>query len=828
MSDSKPADRYKGTSEAQTSRAKSTSDLVARAKGQEGDPGRAMGSADRTASSKVPTAFASSASSGGSLSLGEAQLILSNHEPAPSPSMPAGALDGLMSEGPAQVEPGAIYADSPVHVDHAGTASPLSRLTVALERAEADLRVRDGEPLGPKAGDNPPEGPRGLPSGAKGLPSGAKGLTSGGGTGRQGVPGLPREAGRAASEARTKGAARAPKEGKVTFGRMYTRNIGSGDYGFIGSAQRAKEQMSVYKAVKGAKTRAEAMSALDKAGKLSAKGPDEVFGKGQVKKALAAVDRDYAHRKLADDAGAGKADAEGYDSFGLATARIDRQVKRGAKGAASAAIKGKGVKGVLGSAAIGLADSDTVDTAVNTYRSGKAAVRTAKHLNKRFKSWKAKREAKKAARKAAAKGNDAMRGYAQAKSRLIVKAAKSGRVVVGMSPGQVVKVAANAISSAAASVATAVSTALAPMLVPIIGILVVAVVVSNLFSFLFDWMSQDNVGSLDGIPAQIAATMKGYGFSNEAIAGVLANAEMESSMNPASDENMDGKFNYVYERALGLFQFTYADNFRDPDSDYAAGGTQEYTQFKRWAADNGKSWSDAAVQIDWVFSGEHPEGYYINRWGTNLADAGYYAGDPGYSDTGGQLYRTADEFKGATDAKVAAYSWMACYEKPANGQYSHLDKRLAAADDYLKKLTSDSYSGTTQEYYLASDQQRAIFDAAKQTPSPGNGLCAMWVSQVYSKAGLGYPSGNANDMFWQYCWSTNPSDLKVGMIVAVPTHTRTSAGRVYGHVAIYIGDGMVMENADGINVQSLQSWTDWYGTTYAPRWGFAAGDVKTN
>ena len=37
-----------------------------------------------------------------------------------------------------------------------------------------------------------------------------------------------------------------------------------------------------------------------------------------------------------------------------------------------------------------------------------------------------------------------------------------------------------------------------------------------------------------------------------------------------------------------------------------------------------------------------------------------------------------------------------------------------------------------------------------------------------------------------------------------------------------------MENADGINVQSLQSWTDWYGTTYAPRWGFAAGNVKTN
>ena len=57
-----------------------------------------------------------------------------------------------------------------------------------------------------------------------------------------------------------------------------------------------------------------------------------------------------------------------------------------------------------------------------------------------------------------------------------------------------------------------------------------------------------------------------------------------------------------------------------------------------------------------------------------------------------------------------------------------------------------------------TDPQRRIVDAAYRTPSPGSGLCAMWVSQVFSRAGLGYPDGNACDMFW---WWSNRATFAI-------------------------------------------------------------------
>lgn len=130
---------------------------------------------------------------------------------------------------------------------------------------------------------------------------------------------------------------------------------------------------------------------------------------------------------------------------------------------------------------------------------------------------------------------------------------------------------------------------------------------------------------------------------------------------------------------------------------------------------------------------------------------------------------------------------------------------------------SGSLSGAS-----ASVKGQAIVNACYQVGSPGSGLCAMWVSQVYSRAGLGYPGGNANNMYWNYCTSSNKGDLQPGMIVAVSTWTGTSAGRVYGHVGIYIGGGMVMHNVGSIQTMSLDAWINTYGTTVTPRWGWAA------
>ena len=131
--------------------------------------------------------------------------------------------------------------------------------------------------------------------------------------------------------------------------------------------------------------------------------------------------------------------------------------------------------------------------------------------------------------------------------------------------------------------------------------------------------------------------------------------------------------------------------------------------------------------------------------------------------------------------------------------------------------------GSGQDYDAASGAQKRIVNSCYATPSPGRGYCAAWVSRVFQRAGFGYPGGNACVMYSRWCSYSKKADLQVGMIVAVSTHGHTSAGRIWGHVGIYIGDNRVMENIGAINTNSLDSWCSYYGDIVTPRWGWASG-----
>lgn len=153
--------------------------------------------------------------------------------------------------------------------------------------------------------------------------------------------------------------------------------------------------------------------------------------------------------------------------------------------------------------------------------------------------------------------------------------------------------------------------------------------------------------------------------------------------------------------------------------------------------------------------------------------------------------------------------------------------RISCQQDNDTSNSKDDNSGTGQEYNAASDVQKRIADACKTTPSPGGGLCAMWVSEVYEAAGLPYPTGNACDMYDQYCTSKDKSELKVGMMIAVRTHNLTPAGSQYGHIGIYIGDGMMMDNIGEIRTISVDEWIATYEghatSGDGVKWGFGPG-----
>lgn len=139
------------------------------------------------------------------------------------------------------------------------------------------------------------------------------------------------------------------------------------------------------------------------------------------------------------------------------------------------------------------------------------------------------------------------------------------------------------------------------------------------------------------------------------------------------------------------------------------------------------------------------------------------------------------------------------------------------------KRPTTSIPGNGQGSSAAGNLQQLVVSWAHKTPSPGVGLCAWWVSDVFERAGLGNVPGNADDMYNAWCTSSNKSNLQVAMIIAVSSHSHTWAGRIYGHVGIYVGDNTVMDNVGYIRSINVDSWIGYYGDTVTPRWGWANG-----
>ena len=125
-----------------------------------------------------------------------------------------------------------------------------------------------------------------------------------------------------------------------------------------------------------------------------------------------------------------------------------------------------------------------------------------------------------------------------------------------------------------------------------------------------------------------------------------------------------------------------------------------------------------------------------------------------------------------------------------------------------------------EPFALANPMQKKIVDLSRQVPSPGPGLCSEWIAQVYERAGFRNVHTDACDYYWDFCKYTDYSQLKVGMVIAVPSHIHTYMGRIYGHVCIYIGNNQVMDNVGHIRTLDMGYWLDYYSTTYKPKWGW--------
>lgn len=121
---------------------------------------------------------------------------------------------------------------------------------------------------------------------------------------------------------------------------------------------------------------------------------------------------------------------------------------------------------------------------------------------------------------------------------------------------------------------------------------------------------------------------------------------------------------------------------------------------------------------------------------------------------------------------------------------------------------------------VLTQKQEKVLVAALKTPSPGAGYCAAWVTNVFQNAGIGTWGGDACDQYRMFCNNSGLSKLKPGMIVAVSTHGHTQAGSIYGHVGIYIGNGLIMDNVGAIRTMSVFQWISYYSDRITAKWGW--------
>ena len=150
------------------------------------------------------------------------------------------------------------------------------------------------------------------------------------------------------------------------------------------------------------------------------------------------------------------------------------------------------------------------------------------------------------------------------------------------------------------------------------------------------------------------------------------------------------------------------------------------------------------------------------------------------------------------------------------------DKNWATA---VKKHMSTifGYTGSSGEANATGMQEKIVKIAKSQnTLGCQSGYCQKWVANVYAKAGQSRVSKPcATEAANAWIVSTDRKNIPLGACVYGKAVGNARCGNhEAGHVGIYIGDGKVAHNVEGIKIESLDSWANkfkWKG------WGWNGG-----
>lgn len=139
--------------------------------------------------------------------------------------------------------------------------------------------------------------------------------------------------------------------------------------------------------------------------------------------------------------------------------------------------------------------------------------------------------------------------------------------------------------------------------------------------------------------------------------------------------------------------------------------------------------------------------------------------------------------------------------------------------------TTQTQTQTPAPTVTSGGSLQTLIDTAYATgPTRKDWGCSGWVYIVFKTAGISKFSGSASQFYSKWCYSSDRSQLKPGMIIAVNNTGGSAAGRMYGHIGIYLGNNTVRHFTRGaVSDMSVDSWIRNYGRVCTPRWGWNGG-----
>lgn len=178
-----------------------------------------------------------------------------------------------------------------------------------------------------------------------------------------------------------------------------------------------------------------------------------------------------------------------------------------------------------------------------------------------------------------------------------------------------------------------------------------------------------------------------------------------------------------------------------------------------------------------------------------------------------------EDLKNASSVPEASDIVMLRYERPANQSAEARQRRTSYSQYFYNKMVH----GIASEGEL-TEKQMEVIRIATNSGSYGisavQGYCQAWAADVYEAAGLprdgsccAYHSGMSYGVSSD--WSVIPPGAAV----------YGYAGQQYGHVGIYVGNGLVYHNIGGVAIDTLSDWISYYDGF---AWGWEGGaDLTT-